>query len=94
MLRVESNKKGIVLIFDEVITGFRVGLSGAQGLYGIKPDLTCLGKVIGGGFPAAAFGGRREIMDMIAPLGAVYHGGTLSGNPLAMCAGLILLVRG
>lgn len=88
MLREESNKKGIVLIFDEVITGFRVGLKGAQGHYGIVPDLTCLGKVIGGGFPAAAFGGKREIMDMIAPLGAVYHGGTLSGNPLAMCAGL------
>jgi glutamate-1-semialdehyde 2,1-aminomutase len=91
MLREESQKKGIVLIFDEVITGFRIGLNGAQGHYGIKPDLTCLGKVIGGGFPAAAFGGKREIMDMIAPLGAVYHGGTLSGNPLAMCAGLVTL---
>jgi glutamate-1-semialdehyde 2,1-aminomutase len=88
MLREETDKKGILLIFDEVITGFRVGLKGAQGYYGIMPDLTCLGKVIGGGFPAAAFGGKREIMEMIAPLGAVYHGGTLSGNPLAMCAGL------
>lgn len=87
MLREETAKKGIVLIFDEVITGFRVGLNGAQGHYGIVPDLTCLGKVIGGGFPAAAFGGKTEIMDHIAPLGAVYHGGTLSGNPLAMCAG-------
>jgi glutamate-1-semialdehyde 2,1-aminomutase len=88
MLREETAKKGIVLIFDEVITGFRVNLNGAQGSYGITPDLTCLGKVIGGGFPAAAFGGKRQIMDMIAPLGAVYHGGTLSGNPLAMCAGI------
>jgi glutamate-1-semialdehyde 2,1-aminomutase len=91
MLRDETAKKGIVLIFDEVITGFRVGLKGAQGLYGITPELTCLGKVIGGGFPAAAFGGKREIMEMLAPLGAVYHGGTLSGNPLAMCAGLATL---
>lgn len=87
MLREETAKKGILLIFDEVITGFRVGLNGAQGLYGIIPDLTCLGKVIGGGFPVAAFGGKREIMEMIAPLGAVYQAGTLSGNPLAMCAG-------
>ncbi len=87
MLREETAKKGIVLIFDEVITGFRVGLKGAQGYYGIVPDMTCLGKVIGGGFPAAAFGGRAEIMDQVAPLGAVYQGGTLSGNPLAMCAG-------
>ena len=88
MLREETEKKGIVLIFDEVITGFRVGLCGAQGHYGIVPDLTCLGKVIGGGFPAAAFGGKREIMEMIAPLGSVYQAGTLSGNPLAMCSGL------
>lgn len=87
MLREETAKKGIVLIFDEVITGFRVGLNGAQGHYGIVPDMTCLGKVIGGGFPAAAFGGKAEIMNRIAPLGAVYQGGTLSGNPLAMCAG-------
>lgn len=88
MLREETAKKGIILIFDEVITGFRVGLHGAQGLYEIQPDMTCLGKVIGGGFPVAAFGGKKEIMDQIAPLGGVYHGGTLSGNPLAMCAGL------
>jgi glutamate-1-semialdehyde 2,1-aminomutase len=87
MLREETAKKGILLIFDEVITGFRVGLTGAQGMYGITPDLTCLGKVIGGGFPAAAFGGRKEIMELIAPLGPVYQAGTLSGNPLAMCAG-------
>lgn len=87
MLREECSAKGIVLIFDEVITGFRVGLKGAQGLYGITPDLTCLGKVVGGGFPAAAFGGKREIMEQIAPLGSVYQAGTLSGNPLAMRAG-------
>ncbi|HEY2811308.1 MAG TPA: glutamate-1-semialdehyde 2,1-aminomutase [Rhabdochlamydiaceae bacterium] len=88
MLREETQKKGIVLIFDEVITGFRLGLKGAQGMYGITPDLTCLGKIIGGGFPAAAFGGKREIMDVLAPLGNVYQAGTLSGNPVAMCAGL------
>ena len=88
MLREETEKKGIVFIFDEVITGFRVGLNGAQGHYGIVPDLTCLGKIIGGGFPGSAFGGRREIMDHIAPLGHVYHGGTHSGSPLAMCCGL------
>ncbi len=88
MLREETEKKGIVLIFDEVITGFRVALHSAQGHYGITPDLTCLGKIIGGGFPAAACGGKQEIMEMIAPLGAVYQAGTLSGNPLAMCAGL------
>ncbi|MBI2812489.1 MAG: glutamate-1-semialdehyde 2,1-aminomutase [Candidatus Melainabacteria bacterium] len=88
MLREETAKKGIVLIFDEVITGFRVGLNGAQGHYGIVPDLTCLGKIIGGGFSAAAFGGKREIMDQIAPLGGVYHGGTHSGSPIAMCAGI------
>ncbi len=91
MLREETEKRGIVLIFDEVITGFRVGLKCAQGLYGITPDLTCLGKVIGGGFPAAAFGGKREIMERIAPIGDVYQAGTLSGNPLAMCAGLATL---
>jgi glutamate-1-semialdehyde 2,1-aminomutase len=88
MLREETEKKQIVLIFDEVITGFRIGLRGAQGLYEIDPDLTCLGKIIGGGFPAAAFGGKKEIMDALAPLGAVYQAGTLSGNPVAMCAGL------
>ena len=91
MLREETQKQRIVLIFDEVITGFRVGLKGAQGKYGIDPDLTCFGKVIGGGFPCAAFGGKKEIMDHLAPLGAVYHAGTLSGNPVAMCAGLATL---
>ena len=80
-----------LLIFDEVITGFRVGWSGAQGLYGVLPDITCLGKVIGGGLPVGAYGGRREIMEMIAPLGPVYQAGTLSGNPLAMAAGLATL---
>jgi len=88
MLREETANKGIVLIFDEVITGFRVGLTGAQGYYGIAPDMTCLGKVIGGGYPAAAFGGKKEIMEFLAPLGPVYQAGTLSGNPVAMAAGL------
>ncbi len=87
-LRQETEKAGALLIFDEVVTGFRVGLGGAQSLYKIKPDLTCLGKIMGGGFPAAAFGGRRDIMETLAPLGPVYHGGTLSGNPVAMEAGL------
>lgn len=77
-----------LLIFDEVITGFRLGLSGAQGLYGVKPDLTCLGKIIGGGMPVGAFGGRKDIMECMAPLGPVYQAGTLSGNPVAMSAGL------
>jgi len=82
---------GCLLIFDEVMTGFRVALGGAQSLYGIKPDLTVLGKVIGGGMPVGAFGGRAEIMDHIAPEGAVYQAGTLSGNPVAMSAGLTTL---
>lgn len=90
-LREETAKAGAVLIFDEVMTGFRVGLKSAQGMYGIKPDLTCLAKIIGGGFPAAAFGGRKEIMDYLAPLGPVYQAGTLSGNPVAMEAGLATL---
>jgi glutamate-1-semialdehyde 2,1-aminomutase len=77
-----------VLIFDEVMTGFRVALGGAQALYNIKPDLTTLGKVIGGGMPVGAFGGRRDIMQKLAPLGPVYQAGTLSGNPVAMAAGL------
>jgi len=77
-----------VLIFDEVMTGFRVALSGAQGLYGIKPDLTTLGKILGGGMPVGAFGGQRKIMEYLAPLGSVYQAGTLSGNPVAMAAGL------
>lgn len=88
MLSEETKKIGALLVFDEVISGFRVGLGGAQGLYHIKPDLTCLGKIMGGGLPAAAFGGRRDIMDYLAPLGPVYQAGTLSGNPLAMEAGL------
>lgn len=87
-LREETEKMGALLIFDEVVTGFRVGLKGAQEYYGVKPDLTCLGKVVGGGFPAAAFGGRKDIMDYLAPLGPVYQAGTLSGNPVAMEAGL------
>lgn len=88
VLREETNRMGTVLIFDEVISGFRVGLEGAQGQYGIFPDMTCLGKIIGGGFPAAAFGGKKEIMDTLAPTGGVFQAGTLSGNPVAMAAGL------
>lgn len=87
-LREETKKREILLILDEVITGFRVGLKGAQDYYGIQPDLTCFGKIVGGGLPAAAFGGRADIMDFMAPLGPVYQAGTLSGNPLAMEAGL------
>ena len=91
MLRRLCTENGAVLIFDEVMTGFRVGLKGAQGYFGITPDLTTLGKVIGGGLPLAAFGGRREIMAHLAPLGAVYQAGTLSGNPVAVAAGLATL---
>ncbi len=87
-LREQCSRHGSILIFDEVMTGFRVGLSGAQGRYGIEPDLTTLGKVIGGGMPVGAFGGRREIMQQLAPVGPVYQAGTLSGNPIAMTAGL------
>lgn len=87
-LRKETERYGIVLIFDEVMTGFRVSLGGAQQYYGIKPDLTCLGKVIGGGLPVGAYGGRAEIMSLVAPEGGVYQAGTLSGNPLAMTAGI------
>ena len=87
-MRRLCTQHGAVLIFDEVMTGFRVGLACAQGYYGITPDLTTLGKVIGGGMPVGAFGGRREVMDHIAPLGPVYQAGTLSGNPVAMAAGL------
>lgn len=90
-LRKLTEENEIVLIFDEVITGFRVAYGGAQELYGVLPDLTCLGKIIGGGFPVGAFGGRREIMDHIAPDGAVYQAGTLSGNPVAMTAGIATL---
>lgn len=87
-LREVCDEYGTVLILDEVMTGFRVSLGGAQGLYGITPDLTTLGKVVGGGMPVGAFGGKKEIMEHIAPLGPVYQAGTLSGNPIAMAAGL------
>lgn len=90
-LRSVCDQHGTVLIFDEVMTGFRVALGGAQALYGIKPDLTTLGKIVGGGMPVGAFGGRRDIMEQIAPLGPVYQAGTLSGNPVAMAAGLATL---
>ncbi len=90
-LRELCTRHGAVLIFDEVMTGFRVGPQGAQGLYGIVPDLTTLGKVIGGGMPVGAFGGRRDIMDYLAPVGPVYQAGTLSGNPVAVAAGLATL---
>jgi glutamate-1-semialdehyde 2,1-aminomutase len=90
-LRDLCTQHGALLIFDEVMTGFRVGPQGAQGLYGITPDLTTLGKVVGGGMPLGAFGGRRDIMEKIAPLGPVYQAGTLSGNPLAVAAGLSTL---
>jgi glutamate-1-semialdehyde 2,1-aminomutase len=94
-LRELTHKNGCLLVFDEVMTGFRVGYSGAQGLYGITPDMTALGKIIGGGLPAAAYGARATIMDQISPAGPVYQAGTLSGNPLAMAAGLatLLLLR-
>jgi len=90
-LREETTRAGAVLIFDEVITGFRVGWSGAQGRYGVTPDLTCLGKVIGGGLPVGAFGGPRSLMKQLAPGGPVYQAGTLSGNPLSAAAGLATL---
>jgi glutamate-1-semialdehyde 2,1-aminomutase len=88
VIRQQTLELGALLIFDEVISGFRVSLGGAQEHYGIMPDLSCFGKVIGGGYPAAGFGGRGEIMDYLAPLGPVYQAGTLSGNPIAMEAGL------
>jgi glutamate-1-semialdehyde 2,1-aminomutase len=90
-LRKITKRYGALLIFDEVITGFRVALGGAQEVFNVKPDLTCLGKILGGGLPLAAFGGRREIMDQLAPLGPVYQAGTLSGNPLAVAAGMTTL---
>jgi glutamate-1-semialdehyde 2,1-aminomutase len=90
-LRALATRYGALLIFDEVLTGWRVHQQGGQALYGIRPDLTCLGKVMGGGLPAAAYGGRRELMEQIAPAGPVYQAGTLSGNPLAMAAGLVTL---
>jgi glutamate-1-semialdehyde 2,1-aminomutase len=91
VVREECTRNGALLIFDEVITGFRVARGGAQEIYGIKPDLTALGKIIGGGLPVGAFGGRAEIMDQLSPGGPVYQAGTLSGNPLAMAAGLAQL---
>jgi len=90
-MRELTTQYGAVLIYDEVMTGFRVALGGAQSLHGIKPDLTCLGKVMGGGMPMAAFGGRKDIMQKLAPIGNVYQAGTLSGNPLAVAAGLTTL---
>ena len=92
-LREVCDQSGALLIFDEVMTGFRLGLAGAQGYYNIKPDLTTLGKVIGGGMPVGAFGGRKDVMSHIAPLGPVYQAGTLSGNPVAMAAGLATLKK-
>jgi len=91
MLRSECTANGAVLIFDEVITGFRLARGGAQEIYAVRPDLTALGKVIGGGLPVGAFGGRAEIMNQLSPDGPVYQAGTLSGNPLAMAAGLAQL---
>lgn len=90
-LREACDEHGVVLIFDEVMTGFRVALGGAQAYYGVTPDLSTFGKIIGGGMPVGAFGGKREIMQQISPLGPVYQAGTLSGNPLAMAAGLTTL---
>ncbi|RPH48979.1 MAG: glutamate-1-semialdehyde-2,1-aminomutase [Desulfobacteraceae bacterium] len=92
-LREVTEKSGSLLIFDEVMTGFRVAYGGAQSLYKIMPDLTCLGKIIGGGLPVGAYGGKREIMEQIAPCGPIYQAGTLSGNPLAMAAGIATLTR-
>jgi glutamate-1-semialdehyde 2,1-aminomutase len=90
-LRELTARHGVLLIFDEVITGFRLAFGGAQEAYGVPADLTCLGKIIGGGLPVGAYGGRREIMEQVAPLGPVYQAGTLSGNPLAMAAGIVTL---
>jgi glutamate-1-semialdehyde 2,1-aminomutase len=90
-LRGLADRTGALLVFDEVITGFRVARSGAQGLYGVRPDLSCFGKIIGGGLPVGAYAGSRDLMSLVAPLGPVYQAGTLSGNPLAMAAGLATL---
>jgi glutamate-1-semialdehyde 2,1-aminomutase len=90
-LRALCDEHGVLLIFDEVMTGFRVALGGAQALYGVTPDLSTFGKVIGGGMPVGAFGGKREYMELVAPSGPVYQAGTLSGNPVAMAAGLATL---
>ena len=92
-LRDLCTRHGIVLIFDEVISGFRASAGGAQGLFGVRPDLTCLGKIIGGGLPVGAYGGRADMMELVAPAGAVYQAGTLSGNPIAMTAGIWALER-
>ncbi|MGJ3233457.1 glutamate-1-semialdehyde 2,1-aminomutase [Marivirga sp.] len=90
-LREICDQEGIVLIFDEVMTGFRLSKAGAQGIFGVKPDITTLGKIIGGGMPVGAYGGKKEIMDFVSPQGPVYQAGTLSGNPIAMSAGLMML---
>src|SRR4029453_11633422 len=90
-VRDMPRRHGALLVLDEVITGFRLGLGGAQGVYGIEPDLTCLGKIIGGGLPVGAYGGRADVMEHVAPSGPVYQAGTLSGNPLAMAAGVATL---
>jgi len=92
-LKKITKNQGALLIFDEVITGFRLGMGGAQKAYGVVPDITCLGKIIGGGLPVGAFGGRKEIMNMVAPVGPMYQAGTLSGNPLAMAAGMATLTK-
>jgi len=92
-LRELCDRDGALLIFDEVMTGFRVAWGGAQNRFGVRPDLTCLGKVVGGGFPAAAYGGRRDLMEQVAPAGPIYQAGTLSGNPVAVAAGLATLRR-
>lgn len=92
-LRKVCDEDGILLLFDEVITGFRLARGGAQELYGVKPDITTMGKIIGGGLPVGAFGGRRDIMELISPLGPVYQAGTLSGNPLATAAGITMLTK-
>ena len=92
-LRSQCDACGALLVFDEVITGFRVARGGAQARFGVRPDLTILGKIVGGGLPLAAFGGRRELMTQLAPSGAVYQAGTLSGNPLATAAGISVLRR-
>ncbi len=92
-LRTITKKNGALLIFDEVITGFRLGMGGAQKYFGVTPDITCLGKIVGGGLPVGAFGGSKKIMSMVAPIGPMYQAGTLSGNPLAMAAGLTTLTK-
>ena len=92
-LRDVCGRHGSLLIFDEVISGFRAAAGGAQAIFGVRPDLTCLGKIIGGGLPVGAYGGRADLMDLVSPSGPVYQAGTLSGNPLAMTAGLWCLDR-